>query len=312
MLTGLDIEEKARRGLEAAFWAACPYGPDDFASVRTRLVERTDHADPGSNEAATAAWRRDRSRTPTKRKVGRAFSQRVHRDRAGEHPRLLRPLRRAVRGGRRYGVYRPALVDAADLVPSQVTVHVGGTHECRSTRSRRRPRRPDRATPGGRHTVAASSGQRSIDGSGTARSGVGARSGDKGGDANLGVFARTDAAFEWSCAGLPDSVERLRELLPEAAGADRRSVRARRTCARSTSCCAGCSRRAWRRRAVNDGAGEEPRRMAARPRGRHPRRPARRPGPRHPAVGGVRRRWARCASGGWARAGTAWTGAGRW
>ncbi len=43
---------------------------------------------------------------------------------------------------------------------------------------------------------------------------VGTRSGDKGGDANLGVFARTDLGWAWIDATL--TVERLRELLPEA------------------------------------------------------------------------------------------------
>jgi len=44
---------------------------------------------------------------------------------------------------------------------------------------------------------------------------VGARSGDKGGSANVGVWARTDAAYAWMVHEL--TVERLRELLPEAA-----------------------------------------------------------------------------------------------
>jgi hypothetical protein len=44
---------------------------------------------------------------------------------------------------------------------------------------------------------------------------VGARSGDKGGDANLGVWARSDAAYAWLHGFL--TVERLKELLPEAA-----------------------------------------------------------------------------------------------
>jgi len=44
---------------------------------------------------------------------------------------------------------------------------------------------------------------------------VGARSGDKGGAANLGVWARSAAAYPWLVETL--TVERLRELLPEAA-----------------------------------------------------------------------------------------------
>ena len=44
---------------------------------------------------------------------------------------------------------------------------------------------------------------------------VGARSGDKGGDANLGVWARSDEGYAWLRSFL--TVDRLRELLPEAA-----------------------------------------------------------------------------------------------
>ncbi|HYQ67383.1 acyclic terpene utilization AtuA family protein [Actinophytocola sp.] len=47
---------------------------------------------------------------------------------------------------------------------------------------------------------------------------VGARSGDKGGDANLGVWVRDPAAYPWLSAEL--SVDRLRELLPEAKDLD--------------------------------------------------------------------------------------------
>ena len=45
---------------------------------------------------------------------------------------------------------------------------------------------------------------------------AGARSGDKGGSANIGVWARTDDHWHWLASAL--TVEKLRELLPEAAG----------------------------------------------------------------------------------------------
>lgn len=45
---------------------------------------------------------------------------------------------------------------------------------------------------------------------------AGARSGDKGGNANVGLWARDDAAYGWLAGWL--TVERFRELLPEAAG----------------------------------------------------------------------------------------------
>jgi NAD(P)H-hydrate repair Nnr-like enzyme with NAD(P)H-hydrate epimerase domain len=43
-----------------------------------------------------------------------------------------------------------------------------------------------------------------------------ARSGDKGGTANVGVWARTDDAARWLAGVL--TADRVRELLPEAAG----------------------------------------------------------------------------------------------
>lgn len=43
----------------------------------------------------------------------------------------------------------------------------------------------------------------------------GARSGDKGGDANVGLWARSDAGYAWLDGFL--TVERFRELVPEAA-----------------------------------------------------------------------------------------------
>ena len=45
---------------------------------------------------------------------------------------------------------------------------------------------------------------------------VDARSGDKGSDANVGLWVRSDAALEWLRDAL--TVERFRELLPEARG----------------------------------------------------------------------------------------------
>ncbi len=202
-LTGLDIEEKAKV-VEDAFWAACPYGPDDFASVRTRVV-RTDHDDPRSNEAATASWRIT-VKDPDERKVGRAFSNAFIETALASIPGLY-GLSGGPSAASPFGVYRPALVDGA-LVPQYV--HVGGaTVQVDSAAPVNGP-----ATT----TVEAPAWTAQTDHGPTVRSPlgrvVGARSGDKGGDANLGVFARTDAAFEWVRDFL--SVERLRELLPEA------------------------------------------------------------------------------------------------
>ena len=52
-LTGLDIESKAAL-VEAAFWDACPYGPDEFDIGRSRVV-RTDKADPDTQRGGDRA-----------------------------------------------------------------------------------------------------------------------------------------------------------------------------------------------------------------------------------------------------------------
>src|SRR5262245_510937 len=70
-LTGLDIEAKAKL-IEDAFWLACPYRPEDFAHVSTRL-SRTDKPDPQSNEQAVAILKIS-VKDPSADKVGRAFS----------------------------------------------------------------------------------------------------------------------------------------------------------------------------------------------------------------------------------------------
>jgi hypothetical protein len=202
-LVGLDIEEKAAL-VEAAFWEALPYSPDDYASVSTRLV-RTDKEDPETNEEAMAQWRLS-LKDPDERKVGRAVF-----DATVELGLSTIPGFTGLGGGgqqaRPYGVYRPAIVPA-DLVPQQVVV-LGGTRTV-----------VDSTAPAGKVRVEARPGPTAlVPGGDTVRvpigTIIGARSGDKGGNANLGVFARTDEAWAWLDSFL--TTERLAELLPEAA-----------------------------------------------------------------------------------------------
>ncbi|MDE0802894.1 MAG: DUF1446 domain-containing protein [Acidimicrobiales bacterium] len=205
-LVGLDIEAKAEL-VEAAFWEALPYTPDDYESVSTRLV-RTDKVDPETNDEATASWRLT-LKDPDDRKVGRAvFNATV------ELGLSTIPGFTGIGGGgqqaRPYGVYRPALVPA-DLVPQHVVV-LGGAQTV-----------VESVAPAADVVVEPRSGPRATVPDGpTTRSPlgtvVGARSGDKGGNANLGVFARTDQAWAWMDDFL--TVERLRALLPETADLD--------------------------------------------------------------------------------------------
>ena len=201
-LTGLDIEAKAEL-LEAAFWEAAPITPDAFASVTTTVV-RTDHDDPSSNEAATAQWRltvKDSDERKTK-----AIAVGINDMALATIPGFYGLSGAGI--GKPFGVHTSGLV-AADLVPQHVAVLGGGRSVV------------DSVAPEGGGPVAAvvpdlpevPSGETHRVPLGTI---LGSRSGDKGGNANLGVFARSIEAYAWMAQEL--TVERMRELLPEAAG----------------------------------------------------------------------------------------------
>ncbi len=201
-LTGLDIDAKAAL-VDRAFWKALPYSPDDYASVRTRVV-RTEKVDPETNEEAVAQWRIT-LKDPDERKVGRAVFNALTELALASIPGMF-----SVGGGRTasaYGVYRAARIPA-ELVPQHVVVSNGSRTLVESV------------APPGTVTIAPADGPATAPPDGpTTRAPlgvvVGARSGDKGGHANLGVFARTDVAWAWLDSFL--TVERLRGLLPETA-----------------------------------------------------------------------------------------------
>ena len=206
-LTGLDIEAKAEL-VDAAFWEACPYRPDEFASVTTTVV-RTDKDDPQSNEEAAAVWRLT-LKDPDERKVGRAVSNAMVELGLATIPGFF-----GVSGGpgegRPYGVYRPAVVPA-DHVPQHVVL-LGGERTVVDSVAPCDPRAERVNTvPADEVAAATPAGDTLRVPIGRV---VGARSGDKGGDANLGVFVRSDDAWAWLDGFLTS--DRLRELLPETA-----------------------------------------------------------------------------------------------
>jgi hypothetical protein len=201
-LTGLDIEAKAKL-IEDAFWEACPYAPEDYLSVKTRLV-RTDKEDPASNEDATAFFKMTlKANDP--QKIGRVLFDAMIELALASIPGFTTVPGSANTGP--FGVYEPACVPAG-IVPQEVVYLGGETTPVSSVipdapANVTPPPGPDARPPGGptrRAPIGAI---------------VGARSGDKGGNANLGVFARTDVAWAWLDATL--TTETQRALLPEAA-----------------------------------------------------------------------------------------------
>ncbi|MGI9596616.1 MAG: acyclic terpene utilization AtuA family protein, partial [Acidimicrobiales bacterium] len=119
-LTGMDIEQKARFA-EATFWDACPYGPDDFDSITSRLIP-TDKPNPGTQEEAAAIWRVT-VKDADERKVGRAFSNALTHTGLSGIPGMY-GLGGGPSAATTFGVYRPAVVPA-ELVPQYV--HLDGT-----------------------------------------------------------------------------------------------------------------------------------------------------------------------------------------
>ncbi len=211
-LTGLDIEEKAAL-LTRQMWSAFPGGPDYFDQARVQLI-RTDHADPQSNEAATAMLKitvKDRD----ERKVGRAFANQAVEFGLASIPGFY-GLSGAPGPGTPYGVYWPALIPSG-LAPQEVVL-LGGERTV-----------VDNTPPGmaGAEVVVPAVELPASPGGETARVPLGtlfgARSGDKGGNANVGLFARSAAAYVWLEQFL--TVERLAELLPDTAGLEIRRYR---------------------------------------------------------------------------------------
>ncbi|MDM3976371.1 acyclic terpene utilization AtuA family protein [Mycobacterium marseillense] len=202
VLTGLDIEAKAelvRRQLDAAL------------SVKPAELEwtlaRTDHTDADTEEAASALLHCV-VRDPDPANVGRQFSSAAVELALASYPGFH--VTAPPGDGQVYGVFTPGYVDAAQV--PHVAVHADGARvdiPCATETSALSPVAepslpellpdgPTRRMPLGRI--------------------AGARSGDKGGSANIGVWVRTDDQWRWLAHTL--TVERLKELLPEAADFD--------------------------------------------------------------------------------------------
>lgn len=197
VLCGLDIAAKAelaRRQLTASV------GADGLHWT----LARTDHRDADTEEAASALLHVTIKTDDPKR--AKAFSRASVELALASYPGFT--LTSPPGEGTPVGVYRPEYVPQQEI--EQVAVLPDGT---------RRPVAPPATFGGGADEPVADPEYTP----GPARrvplgAVVGARSGDKGGDANLGVWVRDPAAYPWLAHEL--TVDRLRELLPEAKDLD--------------------------------------------------------------------------------------------
>lgn len=201
ILTGLEIEEKARLAEETLFESLG--GREAFDDVDVQLT-RSERDDPESNELASASLRvtvKDRDAG----KVGRAFSNAAVEMALANYPGFY--------GGgppgeaSPFGVYWPALVPVS--VVEEVVVGADGS---------RTPVRQE-TTFGREAEVQVEPPELApVPGGPTVRLPLGAvfgaRSGDKGGTANCGLWARSDAGYAWLREYL--TVTRFKELVAEA------------------------------------------------------------------------------------------------
>jgi hypothetical protein len=200
VLTGLDIDAKAalvRRQLEKAL-------VDRPAEVQWTLA-RTDRDDADTEQTASALLSCT-VRDPSAEKVGRRFSSAAVELALASYPgfHTIAPPS----DGSVYGVFTPGFVPADDVqhlavLADGTTVPIAPPAETLelAPAEQHEPPEPLPAGPTRRMPL------------GTV---AGARSGDKGGGANIGVWVRTDEQWRWLANTL--TAEKVRELLPEAAG----------------------------------------------------------------------------------------------
>ncbi len=206
VLTGLDVEEKAALVRRTLFGATG--GESAFDSADVRLV-RLDKPDAPTNEEATALLRvtvKDREA----HKVGRAFTNAAIEMAVANYPGFF--CTSPPTPETPFGVYWPTLVPV-DAIREEVVLDDGRHLQVQPTALARglRAAGPIPAPADAPAGAAASGPTRRVP-LGTL---FGARSGDKGGNANVGVWARRESDWAWLRANL--TVERLRELVPEAA-----------------------------------------------------------------------------------------------
>ncbi|MFE4499009.1 acyclic terpene utilization AtuA family protein [Rhodococcus sp. NPDC056743] len=199
ILTGLDIEAKAdlAKGQLESWLTKKP-------AELVWTLARTDHPDSDSEETASALLRcvvRDSDPTV----IGRPFSAVAVEMALASYPGFS--LTAPPSNGQPYGVFTPGYVDAESVphvavLPDGTRVDIAPSTLKQDLEPVDEPERPEPLPPQSSLSVPL----------GTI---AGARSGDKGGNANVGVWVRTDDQWKWLAHTL--TVEKLKELLPEAA-----------------------------------------------------------------------------------------------
>jgi hypothetical protein len=216
VLTGLHQSEKAR-WLENALFARLG-GRDRFDEVDVRFV-------PAPSDARTQEEASGRLHVTVKsrdeRAAGRAFSAAAIELALANYPGFF------ATGGpseaQSYGVYWPALVDAADVTervvlwPDAPTPAPPVPAPTRVPAHHPSPTAPLESSlaPGARVPTPAPVAPAGPGSGEPLGAHFAARSGDKGGNANVGIWARDAAGYEWLAHHL--SAAKVRSLLPEAA-----------------------------------------------------------------------------------------------
>ncbi len=202
LLTGLDIEEKAKLVTDSIFENLG--GKDQFDKVDVQL-HRTDKENPNSNEQAQASLRISvMSQNPDL--VGRLFSAKIVELGLANLPGWTGRAGSVPSG--HYIEYWPALIDSKHIVEK---VHLlGETFEIRPTSQlgledtyyQKEPYENNLSEV--KKTKKIHFGRL-----------YGTRSGDKGGCANLGVWAKTEKSYAFLYDFL--TIKKLKELLPDVA-----------------------------------------------------------------------------------------------
>ena len=202
ILTGLDIEEKAKTITDAIFNSVGGKKQFDEVSI---LLDRTDKKDPNSNEEAMASLRISvKSKNPDL--VGRLFSAKIIELALANYPGFF--TGGGVRSGGPVLVYWPALIDSKYI---KEIVHLDGKEiEILPTNQLDLEeiyyqKQPIEIKPAPSDEVINK----------PLGNLFGARSGDKGGCANIGVWAKSENAFSFLHEFL--TVKKLKELMPDVA-----------------------------------------------------------------------------------------------